>query len=83
MAWVDKVLYWAGTAEDVGRPPTEKRLSYCSLSYPSGAKMKICNGVYENEVLTPLHVNEIQWHIKHGAVVDDLWNSTSNRKERF
>lgn len=45
-------------------PPTTKRLDYVTIDKGAATEHKLCIGVWDDEKYTPLHRNELEFHIK-------------------
>jgi hypothetical protein len=59
--WQDMKMYWAwrGDGKKILPVPTQKRLDYATLFRGTEIKMKLCIGVWDDEVYTPLHRDEL------------------------
>ena len=65
--WQDMKMYWAwrGPYKDskgkiiFTQPPTAKRLDYTTLRKGTPYEMKLCIGVWDDGIYTPLHRNEL------------------------
>lgn len=55
--WQDMGTYWALRGSGPATPPTVKRLDYVQLKY-----QKLCIGVWDDDVYTPLNRDELKWH---------------------
>lgn len=69
--WRDMVTYWAwcGDEPPPADQPERKRLDYETLVYPTGTRQHLCVGVWDGDKYTPLHRDEMAWHLKNGAEI--------------
>lgn len=68
--WEDIGLYWAwrGLDKPKTKPPTEKRIQYAKIIYPS-TQQGLAVSVFENGVKKEVHRDELEWHRKQGAII--------------
>lgn len=70
--WQNMGLYWAlrsdASKTPHAKPPTVKRLQYVTISH-ADVSMRLAVTVFDDEVPTEVHRNELAWHVKHGAKV--------------
>ena len=63
--WQDKGLYWANGE---GPTPTKKTIDYVEVKYPKSS-FKIAIGVWDDDKYTELHRDELDFHVKNGALI--------------
>lgn len=78
--WEDMLTYWAwrespeeckarqARSETMPPLPSKKRLDYVTINKGRPTEMKLCIGVWDNEVYTPLSRDELEFHlVQHGG----------------
>lgn len=63
---IDKQLYWS--LQDKEQAPTKKVIKYANIVYPQ-TSMRLAIGVYDDDKYTELNKNELDFHVKNGAVI--------------
>lgn len=65
---IDKQLYWSLQGNE--QAPTKKVIKYANIVYPQ-TLMRLAIGVYDDDKFTELNRKELEFHVKHGAIVTD------------
>jgi hypothetical protein len=63
---IDKQLYWS--LKDGEQAPTKKTIDYAQINYPKQS-FKLAIGVWDDNKYLELHRDELDFHIKNGAVI--------------
>jgi len=66
--WQDMGLYWAWRGLDKPKiqPPTEKRIEYAKIIYPT-TQQALAVSVFDNGIEKEINRDELNWHRKQGA----------------
>lgn len=92
--WTNEKLYWAwreSPAQEKKRvemkisippTPTTKKLDYVTINASGpGAKMQLCIGVWDDDRYTPLHRDELEFHLKqYTCTAESQWSQCKTIK---
>ena len=71
MSWEDKTLYWAwrGADKESGKPPTQKRINYATVTLSNKTSYQLAVGVWDDDKYTEINQAEVDWLNSVGAEV--------------
>ena len=66
---IDKKLYWS--LKDGEQAPTKKKIDYAQIKYPKNPEtsFSLAIGVWDDDKYSELHRDELEFHVKNGALV--------------
>ena len=65
-AMIDKKLYWS--LKDGEQAPTKKKIDYAKIKYHQSS-FRLAIGVWDDDKYSELHRDELEFHVKNGALV--------------